>query len=54
MTAGVAGRRRVEVEPRVRRLAAAEGAQHVLQVADAHVVGDEREVLAAELLAARS
>ena len=59
----MAPRRRVEVHLRVRQVrvldqladlpgpGAGEIAQHALEVADAHVVGDEREVLAAEALA---
>ena len=49
MTAGARGRAGVEVDAGVRRLGLAEGAQHVLQVADAHVVRDEGEVGPAEL-----
>ena len=45
----MARRRGVEVElRRTTARALAVGAQHALEVADAHVVGDEREVLAAE------
>ena len=47
---GVALRRRVEVDAGVGRLVLPEGGEHALQVADAHVVGDEREVVAAQLL----
>ena len=47
----MARRRRVEVDLRVGRPLGAVRAQHVLEVADAHVVGDERQVVAAQLLA---
>ncbi len=41
-------RRRVEVELRVGDVAVAVGVERALEVADAHVVGDDRQVLAAE------
>ena len=44
-------RRGVEVQPRVGDVVLAVGAQRVLQVADAHVVADDREIVAAELAA---
>ena len=48
--AWVAARRRVEVELHVRRVLAPVRAKHVAEVADAHVVGDEPQILAAEVL----
>ena len=48
---GVVRRRRVEVHAGVGRRVLAVGAEDPLQVADPHVVRDEGEVLAAELLA---
>ena len=46
----MARRRGVEVQLGVRARTAAVGLDHALEVAHAHVVGDEREVLAAEAL----